>query len=71
MKRGITFVAENVMQQGSEKKMDGKWLLILTVIVVSVVLGWMYRRLRGMMQREWRKVPAPNWACKRGWRDTW
>jgi hypothetical protein len=31
----------------------------------------LYRRWIEINEFEWRRVPPPNWASKRGWRDYW
>lgn len=49
-------------------------LLILLIggMLYGIKKGWsQYRRLRVEMQRDWRWVPPPIWAAKRGGRDYW
>lgn len=49
-------------------------LLILMIggLLIGIKKGWsQYRRLRAEVQRDWRWVPPPIWAAKRGGRDYW
>lgn len=38
--------------------------------MVRWVIDW-FRNLKARRHYEWSRVPPPNWACSRGWRDTW
>jgi len=45
---------------------------LIAVILYGIKKAWsVYRRLQMEMQREWRQVPPPVWAAKRGGRDYW
>jgi hypothetical protein len=53
-----------------------KWILLLILalpIVYAVVVAvrrWI-KMILAETQREWRRVPPPEWAAKRGGRDYW
>lgn len=50
--------------------MEVLWFLILMLPVayaIAKILPRWFRTIQTEMRREWRHVPRPNWACKRGW----
>ncbi len=44
---------------------------ILGLAFLASLVAWYWHHRPIKFDDEWRHVPPPSWAAKRGWRDTW
>ena len=44
---------------------------IIGLVFLTMLIVWMITNRPRKFDREWRHVPPPNWACKKGWHDIW